>query len=68
MAKVPRLADVRCSPIRFRPGDRVLVRSHHRLDRDSHNRLKRAIERWAGPDVEVLIYCPLDMEVSVEHR
>lgn len=52
---VPRIADVSCIPIRFRPGDRLLVKVNHMLDPGSKARLKKSIERWAGDQVEVLI-------------
>ena len=67
MSVRPRLADVRCSRITFQPGDRVLVRSHHRMDEEQKRRLKKSIVKWAGCSVEVYIYCVLDMEVEIEH-
>jgi F0F1-type ATP synthase delta subunit len=51
----------------FRPGDRVLVTVHHRLDPEQRKRLTRSIQRWAGEDVEVLLHCPLDYDLKVEH-
>lgn len=66
--KTPRLADVQCSRLTFNPGDRVLVRTHQRLDKDARRKLHRTVQRWAGVDVEVLIYCLLDMEVDIEHK
>ena len=65
---VPRLADVKCGRIKFDIGDRVLVRTRTRLDKEALRKLRRAIEKWAGSGVEVLIYCPLDMEIEIERR
>ena len=62
----PRLADLSCKQIRFRPGDRVIVRCHHKLDQNSHLRLRRAVQKWAGEDVEVLIYNPKEMDITIE--
>lgn len=62
----PRLADVKCQHIRFRPGDRVLVRTTHQLDADEERRLKRSIIKWAGCEVRVYIYCVLDMQIELE--
>ena len=68
MGQQPRLADVRCTRIDPNPGDRILVRSRVRLDQEAKVRLRRTIERWAGVGVEVLVYCPLDMEIDFERR
>lgn len=66
--KQPRIADVRCERLRFEPGDRILVRVHHRLDADARKKLTATIRSWAGCEVEVLVYCSLDMEINVEKR
>jgi len=68
MSLQPRLADVRCSKIRFQPGDRLLVRTNYRLDVEAQNKLKKTITKWAGCDLEILIYSILDMEIEVEQR
>lgn len=64
--KRPRIANVQCSPVRFRPGDRVIVRVFQRLDKDATKRIRQSVQRWAGGDVEVLIVDCTLMEVSVE--
>jgi len=68
MSKLPRIADVKCQRLQFQPGDRVLVRSNHKLTVDEERKLRRSIVKWAGGEVEVLIYCILDVEVWVERR
>ena len=68
MPVVPRIADVRCQRIVFQPGDRVIVRSYHRLDSPQRKQLERSIKRWAGTDVEVLVYCTQDLDLGIEHR
>lgn len=68
MGVVPRLADVQCSRLTFEPGDRVLVRSYHKLSKDEKRKLRRTIRKWAGCEVEVLIYDANVMEVQVEQR
>jgi len=62
----PVLADVKCSAYKFDPGDRILVRVFQNLDEERMKRLRRTVQKWAGPDVEVLIYNSMRMEVSVE--
>jgi hypothetical protein len=65
---LPKIADVQCRRIQFQPGDRVLVRVYTRLDNDHKKRLRRSIQKWAGCEVEVLIYNGMEMEISVEDR
>ena len=62
---LPRLADVKCFPIRFQPGDRVLVRVLQSMDQSSLQKLKRTVEKWAGDHVEVLVIdtTRLDLEI-----
>lgn len=62
------LADVQCSRLKFEPGDRILVRTYHRLHRDDRKKLERTVRRWAGTDVEILIFDATQMEISVEKR
>ena len=64
----PILADVKCSAYKFDPGDRILVRVFQNFDKDRMVKLKGIVQKWAGPDVEVLIYNSMEMEVSVEQR
>jgi len=66
MAVRPRLADVRCTRLRFEPGDRGLVRVYRKLDGDARKRLRRTVQKWAGADVEVLIYDVTEMDITVE--
>jgi len=62
----PGIAEVKCSRVRFEPGDRVLVHHFGELDRDQERRLRRSIRRWAGVEVVVLIVDSSRMEVRVE--
>ena len=61
-----KIADVQCSRLRFQPGDRVLVKVHQQLDKDQAAKLRKGIQKWAGPDVEILIYNASVMEIIVE--
>lgn len=54
MGKI-RLAQLQGQAVRFHPGDRVIVRTTHVLDRESRAKLHATVQRWAGPDVEVLV-------------
>lgn len=62
----PRIAEVQCSRLRFQPGDRVLVRTLCRQTKGERAKLRRSVERWAGCDVEVLVYSEMDMEVTID--
>jgi len=64
----PRIADIQCTRLQFQPGDRILVRSHHRLDPDQIKKLKKSIKKWAGVEVEILVYCTLDLDIHVEQQ
>jgi len=64
----PRIADVQCSRLVFRPGDRILVRTTHPLNAEEKRKLRKSILKWAGCDVEVFIYSLLDMEIQIERR
>lgn len=64
----PRIADVRCQRLKFQPGDRILVRTTIRLEPDQQRRLRKSIIKWAGCEVEVLIYSALDMDIRIEDQ
>lgn len=66
MTQIPRIADVKCSRLQFQPGDRILVQAHHKLTKDELRKLRKSIQKWAGCEVEVLIYCPLDYDITIE--
>ena len=66
MAVRPRIADVKCSRLQFEPGDRILVRTYYNLDRDQTSKLRKSITKWAGCEVEVLIYNATEMDIQVE--
>jgi len=64
----PRLADIQCRKLRFQAGDKLLVRTTHRLEPYEEKRLRQSIQRWAGVEVAVIIYCVKDMQIDVEQR
>ena len=66
MALMPRIADIRASRIQFQPGDRVTVKTMHRLDENERRKLIRSIKKWAGVEVEVLLICLLDFDIEIE--
>ena len=63
---IPRLAEVRCERIKFDPGDRILVRTTHRLSPEQTTRLRKTIQKWAGCELEILIYSLADMDLRIE--
>lgn len=68
MGKMPRIADVQCTRLKFEPGDRILVRTHHRMNSEQKKSICRGIQKWAGCEVEVLIVCLLDMDVEIDRK
>lgn len=67
MVKLPHIAEVTCTPMRFLPGDRVLVRVYTTLDRDQKNHLINTVKKWAGREVEVMVIDARMMEIEVEN-
>lgn len=63
-----KLAEVQCTPLRFEPGDRILVKVKQPLSRDQVINLRKSIEKWAGPDVEVYIVDVSLMELEIVRR
>jgi len=50
----------------IRPGDRLLVKVYKPLPAEARARVARAVERWAGVRVEVLVIDGLSMDLEVE--
>lgn len=68
MRQMPKVADVQCSRIKFEPGDRVIVRSHHRLSHEQAAKLRKSLQKWAGCEIEVLIVDLTQYDVEVDKR
>jgi len=64
----PGIADVQCSRLKFEPGDSILVRTYHKLDKDQKRKLQKSIQRFAGVEVEVFIYNCLEMDIEIDKR
>ena len=62
---IPRLADVQCTNMQFKSGDRILVKVRQRLDREAHRKIQKTVEKWAGDHVEVLVIDLTLMEIEV---
>jgi len=50
-----KLTDLKCSVLRFQPGDKIIARYRVPLDFEQRRSLQRKLERWAGSGVEVLL-------------
>lgn len=61
-----KLADVQCTPIRFEPGDRILVRVHQRITPQQSKQIRRTVEKWAGNIVEVLVIDMTLMDIEIQ--
>lgn len=66
MGVSPRLADVQCTPFRFQPGDRILVKVKHPITNEQAARIRKTVEKWAGNMVEVLVTDTTLMEIEVD--
>ena len=51
----PKLSDIRTSKTKFRPGDRVMCRVSTYLSKDYIRRIERAVNRFVGVPVRLLI-------------
>jgi len=51
--------------MQFQPGDRILVKSRQRLDKEARKKLQRVVEKWAGDHVEVLVIDLTLLEIEV---
>lgn len=67
MVEHPHVQNIQVTSVRFPPGTKLLVRTFFPLDDEARRRITRTIHKWAGSDVEVLVYCGLQMEVSIEN-
>ena len=66
--KMPKIANVQCSRLKFEAGDRIVVRVHSPLTDRQKGRLKEIVQEWAGADVSVLIVDLRLFDVEVEKR
>lgn len=64
--RLPRIAEVQCTRLRFEPGDRLLVKTYRRLDPDEQRRMRRSINKFAGCDVEVLFVDLTRFDIEVD--
>ena len=64
--KIPKLAEMHCSRIVFKTGDRILVKVFRDLSKDEIRKMRKAIEKWAGDGIPVLIMDARTMEIIVE--
>jgi len=65
MPATPRLADVHCIPMRFEPGDRILVKLKFMADKEAIRKVHRTVQKWAGDHVEVLVIDPrMELEIT----
>lgn len=63
---IPKLADVSCSPMRFLPGDRLLVRCQFSPSPAQVDSIKRTVQKWAGDHVEILVIDALAIEIELD--
>lgn len=63
MTDQPTLAEVSCVPLRFQPGDKILVKVWMDLTDAQQKKLKRTVEKWSG--VEAIIVDARRVEFEV---
>ena len=65
MGKV-HIAELDCQRLRFQDGDRILVKIFEEVSPEINKHITKTIRRWAGREVEVLVYDGRGMEITVE--
>lgn len=66
MSVLPRVANVDFSRLKIESGDRVIVRYWCDLSREDREKLRKAVSRWAGEEVRVLLIDVRKCEVLME--
>ena len=66
MGTLPRVANVDFSRLKIEAGDRVIVRYWCDLNDKQRKNLRKAVSKWAGEEVRVLLVDVRKMDVQVE--
>lgn len=66
MKALPRVANVDFSRLKIEAGDRVIVRYRCDLNREQRDKLRKAVSKWAGEEVRILLVDVQKMDVQVE--
>jgi len=66
MGVLPRVANVDFSRLKIEAGDRVIVRYWCDLSEKQQVKLRKAVSKWAGEEVRVLLVDVRKMKVCVE--
>jgi len=66
MAALPRVANVDFSRLKIEAGDRVIVRYRIDLNSKALDRLRKAVSKWAGEEVRVLLVDERKFDIRVE--
>lgn len=64
MTAQPTLAEVSCVPLRFQPGDKILVKVWMDLNPEQYRKLKNTVEKWSGVEAIIIDGRVVDIEVS----
>lgn len=65
LEKRPRIQEVELTRHKFEPGSRLIAKVTDDLDRHQKKKLRKAVQKYTGPDVEILIVDSRWMEISV---
>jgi len=66
VAILPRVANVDFSRLKIEAGDRVIVRYWCDMSSEEKGRLQKAVSKWAGEEVRVLLVDVRKIDVQVE--
>jgi len=51
----PRVENVVCSRVQFRPNDRIIVKVNGPLSREQANDIRKAFQKWSGMSADAII-------------
>jgi len=66
MGALPKVANVDFSRLKIEAGDRIIVRYWCDLDKHQRVKLRKAVSKWAGEEVRVLLVDTRNMDICVE--
>jgi len=58
------IADVQCRRLEFQPGDRVIVRTHCKVDDDWKRKMRRSLKKFAGCELRVFFIPILEFDLE----
>lgn len=63
----PRVENVVCSRVQFKPNDRVIVKVNSPITPEQENRIRRTFQKWSGMSADaILVVSTFGVQVELE--